>query len=390
VRYNYGEIRSPLFESTDLFARAAGEGSDIVVTKQMYSFTALGEQSYSLRPEGTAGTVRAFLEGRLNERGPVTKLCYLGPMFRHEAPQAGRQRQFHQCGVELLGAAAPEADAEVLALAAGFLQALGVESTLHLNTLGTQASRAGYLDELRAFLGARRASLSEDSQRRLEKNPLRVFDSKDARDHAAIADAPRLLDYLQANDADSTAHFTRLRGHLDALGIAYEVDPLLVRGLDYYTHTAFEFVSDKLGAQSTVLAGGRYDGLLEQLGGPALPGIGWGAGMERLLLVRAASEIAPAAAPRLTAFLVMMGDAARAAGLGMLGQLRAAGISADCDFVGRSLKAQMREANRQNARFALLVGDNELAAGTVSLKDMDAGGQEELHLSAAINKMLAA
>ncbi len=387
ARYNYGEIRTPLFESTELFARAAGEASDIVVTKQMYSFVAPDEQSYTLRPEGTASVVRAYLEEHLGERGPVTKLSYLGPMFRYEAPQSGRQRQFHQVGVELLGGAGPESDAEVLALAADYLKALGIEAKLLLNSLGTPDSRAGYLAELRTFLGAQRDALSEDSQRRLDVNPLRIFDSKDARDRDAIAHAPHLLDYLQANDVESTAHFMQLLSFLEDLGIAYEVDPLLVRGLDYYTHTAFEFVSEQLGAQNTVLAGGRYDRLVEELGGPATPGIGWAAGIERLLLLRAASNLHAAVAPRPTAFLVTMGDAARAAGVAILHRLRAAGISADCDFVGRSVKAQMREANRQQACFALLLGDNEMAAGTITLRDLNASTQGELPLEAAIEKL---
>lgn len=390
ARYSYGEIRTPIFESTELFARAAGEASDIVVTKQMYSFVALDEQSYTLRPEGTAAVVRAFLEGHLNERGPVTKLGYLGPMFRYEATQTGRQRQFHQCGVELLGPAEPESDAEVLAFAADFLKSLGIEAKLLINTLGTPQSRAGYLEKLKTYLGARRETLSDDSQRRLETNPLRVFDSRDERDRAAIAEAPHLLDYLRANDEESTSHFTQLCGYLDDLGIAYEVDPILVRGLDYYTRTAFEFVSDKLGAQSTVLAGGRYDKLVEELGGPSIPGIGWAAGIERLILVRAASQAPMPAAPRPTAFLVTMGDAARAAGVGILNRLRASGISADCDFVGRSVKAQMREANRQQARFALLLGDNELAQGVIAVKDLTSSEQEQLSLEAAITKLQAA
>lgn len=387
VRYNYGEIRPPLFEATELFARSAGETSDLVVTKQMYTFTAPDEQSYTLRPEGTASAVRAFLEANLNERGPVTKLSYLGPMFRYEGPQAGRQRQFHQCGIELLGSPTPEADAEVLAFAADFLKAIGIEATLHLNTLGTPQSRAGYLEEFKAFLQPNLANLSEDSQRRLNVNPLRIFDSKDERDRAAIADAPRLLDYLQANDEESTAHFASLCAHLDALGIAYGVDPLLVRGLDYYTRTAFEFVSDKLGAQSTVLAGGRYDRLVEELGGPATPSIGWAAGIERLLLVQAASNLPAAEAPRLTAFLVPMGDVARAAGVKILRQLREAGIHADCDYVGRSVKAQMREANRQNARFALLLGETELNEGKIAVKDLTSHDQQLMTLEQAIEKL---
>ncbi len=386
-RYNYGEIRTPLFEATELFDRAAGEASDLVVTKQMYSFIAPDEQSYTLRPEGTASVVRAFLEAHLNERGPVSKLAYYGPMFRYEGTQAGRQRQFHQCGLELIGASAPEADAEVLALAADFLKALGIEAKLLINTLGTPETRAGYLDELRTFLGARRDTLSEDSQRRLNVNPLRVFDSKDARDHAAVEAAPRLLTYLEMHDEESIAHFAQLKTHLDNLGVAYEVDPLLVRGLDYYTRTAFEFVSDKLGAQSTVLAGGRYDGLIEELGGAPTPGIGWAAGIERLLLVRAASEIQTTTAPRLTAFLITMGDVARSAGVKILRQLRDNHINADCDFVGRSVKAQMREANRQKARFALLLGENELNEGTIMVKDLDASTQEAMPLEAAIERL---
>lgn len=387
ARYNYGEIRTPLFEATELFDRAAGEASDLVVTKQMYSFVAPDEQSYTLRPEGTASVVRAFLEAHLGERGPVSKLAYYGPMFRYEGTQAGRQRQFHQCGLELIGASSPEADAEVLAIAADFLKALGIEAKLLLNSLGTPQSRAGYLDELRAFLSERRDALSEDSQRRLNVNPLRVFDSKDERDHAAVEAAPRLLDYLQAHDEESMTHFAQLKTHLDNLGITYEEDPLLVRGLDYYTRTAFEFVSDKLGAQSTVLAGGRYDGLIEELGGSATPGIGWAAGVERLHLVRAASQVQAQSAPRLTAFLIPMGDVARAAGVKILRDLRAAGINSDCDFVGRSVKAQMREANRQKARFALILGENELNEGTIMVKDLDDSSQEPMPLSEALKKL---
>jgi len=255
ARYNYGEIRTPLFEATELFARTAGESSDILVTKQMYSFVAPDEQSYTLRAEGTAPVVRSYLEHHLNERGPVAKLFYIVPVFRYEAPQAGRYRQHHQCGIELLGAAGPEADAEVLSLATDFLCALGIEAKLHLNSLGTPHSRASYVQKLRQHLEPQRQSLSEDSQRRLDINPLRIFDSKDARDHAVMESAPRLLDHVQEADAESAEHFARLLAHLDALGIAYEIDHNLVRGFDYYSRTAFEFIPDKLGAQSTVLGG---------------------------------------------------------------------------------------------------------------------------------------
>lgn len=384
ARYGFGEIRTPLFEHTELFARATGESSDVMVTKQMYSFLAPDEQSYTLRPEGTASVVRAYLQHNLKERGPVSKLFYIFPIFRYEAVQAGRQRQHHQCGIEMLGASGPEADAEILSLSRDLLRELGIEPQLKINSLGTKESRAAYVAKLRAHLEPQRENLSDDSKRRFEINPLRIFDSKDARDHDALQGAPRLLDHLKESDDESFQHFQTLCRYLDDLGIAYEVDHNLVRGFDYYSRTAFEWVSDKLGAQSTVLGGGRYDGLVEELGGPATPGIGFGCGIERLLLVRAASGGAAVLAPPLTAFLVTLGDAARTAGTGILARLRDAQIAADRDFVGRSMRAQMREANRQNARFVLIVGDDELAADAVALKDMANGQQQTLALDAAI------
>lgn len=383
-KYSFEEIRTPLFESTELFARATGESSDVMVTKQMYSFIAPDELSYTLRPEGTAGVVRAYLEHNLGERGPVAKLFYLASVFRYEAPQAGRYRQHHQCGIEMLGASGPEADAEVLALSYEFLRALSIEPTLKINSLGTQESRRDYLALLRAHLEPQRENLSADSQKRLAVNPLRVFDSKDERDHLALQGAPRLLDYLREHDAESLEHFETLCCYLDDLGIPYQVDHDLVRGFDYYSRTAFEWVSDKLGAQSTVLGGGRYDGLVEELGGPPTPGIGFGAGIERLLLVREASGGARVEKAPLRAFLVTLGEAARAAGARILGTLREHGIPSDRDFAARSMRAQMREANRQQARWVLIVGEDELAAGTVSLKNMASGAQETLPMERAI------
>ena len=387
ARAGFHEIRTPLFEQTELFARSAGESSDVMVTKQMYTFTALDGESYTLRPEGTAGAVRAYLQNNINERGPVAKLFYIQPNFRYEAVQAGRYRQHHQCGIEMLGAKAPEADAEVLALSADFLRAVGIEATLKINSLGTMETRRGYIAGLREWLEPQRENLSDDSKRRLDTNPLRVFDSKDPRDHKALEGAPQLLPYLQQHDAESVAHFERVCQILDELGIAYEVDPLLVRGFDYYSRTAFEWVSDKLGAQSTVLGGGRYDGLVEELGGAATPGIGFGCGIERLLLVRAASEPEIIERERLTAFVVTLGDGARAAAPKLVARVRAAGLSCDRDFVGRSLKAQMREANRSRARYALIVGDDELAADSVSLKDLDVGEQKSWPLDEALAQM---
>ena len=387
ARAGFREIRTPLFEATELFARTAGDSSDVVVTKQMYSFVAPDEQSYTLRPEGTASVVRAYLEHHLGEAGPVAKLFYIFPIFRYENPQAGRSRQHHQCGVEMLGAAGPEADAEVLALSRDFLLALGINPTLKINSLGTQESRKAYLTHLRAFLEPRRAQLSQDSQTRLDVNPLRVFDSKDPADHAALIGAPRLLDFIREQDGESLQHFEQLCSYLQALNVPYEIDHDLVRGFDYYSRTAFEWVSDKLGAQSTVLGGGRYDGLVEALGGKPTPGIGFGSGIERLLLVRHASGFEPEGHPPLTTFLVTLGDKAREAAAGLLQQVRGAGISCDRDFVGRSIKAQMREANRQKALYALIMGEDELNSGTVSLKDMATGEQQTLPLEEALTKI---
>jgi histidyl-tRNA synthetase len=390
ARANFLEIRTPIVEHTELFARASGESSDVVVTKQMYSFEGLDGDNYTLRPEGTASVVRSFLQHNLNERGPVSKLFYIFPIFRYEAVQAGRYRQHHQCGIELLGASGPGADAEVLALARDFLNELGVYPTLKVNTLGTRESRRAYVEKLRAHLEPNREQLSDDSKRRFELNPLRIFDSKDPRDHEALVGAPRLLDHVREHDAESSAHFDALCKFLDELGIPFEIDHNLVRGFDYYSRTAFEWVSDKLGAQSTVLGGGRYDGLVEELGGAPTPGIGFGCGIERLLLVRAASEVAPIERERLSAFVVALGETAKAATPRLMRAVREAGLSCDCDLVGRSLKAQMREANRSRARFALIVGDDELAQNAVALKDLDAGTQMMMALDEACQAMKAA
>jgi len=387
ARANFGEIRTPILEHTELFSRASGESSDVVVTKQMYSFDGLDGDSYTMRPEGTAGVVRSYLQHNLNERGPVAKLFYISPNFRYEAVQAGRYRQHHQCGVELLGASGPEADAEVLSLARDFLHALGVFPQLKINSLGTRESRRAYVELLREHLEPNKNNLSDDSKRRFELNPLRIFDSKDARDHEALVGAPRLLDHVRAHDAESSAHFETLCNYLNELEIPFEIDHNLVRGFDYYSRTAFEWVSDKLGAQSTVLGGGRYDGLVEELGGAPTPGIGFGCGIERLLLVRQASEAPPIPIERLTAFVVALGEAAKAATPRLVRAVRSAGLSCDCDLVGRSLKAQMREANRSKARFALIMGDDELTQNVVALKDLDSATQTSLSLEAACEAM---
>ncbi|HEX8552503.1 MAG TPA: histidine--tRNA ligase [Abditibacteriaceae bacterium] len=387
ARHNFGEIRTPAFEHTEVFARTAGESSDVLVTKQMYSFVAPDGDSYTLRAEGTAPVVRAFLEHNLAQRGPVSKLFYICPVFRYESPQAGRQRQHHQCGVELLGASGPEADAAILALAHEWLQLLGIEASLHLNSLGTPESRRAYIAAVRAHLEPQLETLSDDSKKRFALNPLRIFDSKDERDKKALEGAPRLLDALRETDEESFAHFQTLCELLDSLEIPYEIDHNLVRGFDYYTRTAFEFVSDKLGAQSTVLGGGRYDGLVTELGGAPTPGIGFGSGIERLMLVRQAMGLEAATPTPPRAFLVTLGDEARRAAPKLLQRLRAENIACDCDFVGRSMKAQMREANRQGVPYVLIVGETELAENTVALKDMAQSTQETVSLDAAIETL---
>lgn len=387
ARANFSEIRTPVLEHTELFSRASGESSDVVVTKQMYSFDGLDGDSYTLRPEGTASVVRSYVQHALHQRGQVSKLFYIFPIFRYEAPGAGRYRQHHQCGIELLGAKDANADAEVLALSRDFLNEMGVFPTLKLNTLGTRESRRAYVESLRAHLEPNREKLSEDSKRRFELNPLRIFDSKEARDHEALEGAPRLLDHVRAHDPESSEHFDKLCGILEELEIPFEIDHNLVRGFDYYSRTAFEWVSDKLGAQSTVLGGGRYDGLVEELGGQATPGIGFGCGIERLLLVRAAGEAPPIEGARLTAFVVALGNAAKAATPGLVRSVRQKGLSCDYDLLGRNFRKQMDEANRSRARFALIVGDDELAQDVVALKDLDTGTQTVMPLWEACQTM---
>jgi histidyl-tRNA synthetase len=376
-RYGYGEISTPIFEFTEIFARTLGDTSDIV-TKEMYTLADHSGESLTLRPENTAGVVRAVLSAGLAQQGPL-KYVYRGPMFRYERPQKGRLRQFHQVGVELLGVAEPAADIECIALAADVLAALGLAGgvVLEINTLGDAESRRAYTDGLVAYLTGHRDRLSEDSRARLERNPLRILDSKDAADRAVVAGAPSILDSL--NDASRT-FFASVCAGLDALGIAYRVNPKLVRGLDYYSHTAFEFVTDALGAQGTVLAGGRYDGLARQIGGRQLPGIGWAAGVERLMMLTEAQGRQPPAEPRPIA-VVPQSQAQEAAALRLAHELRAAGLSVDLGY-GGALGKRMKRANRINARVAVIVGEAELARELAAVRDLDSGEQEEVPLAA--------
>jgi len=365
--YGFAEIATPVFEFTEVFARPIGEHTDIVA-KEMYTFTDRGGEEVTLRPENTAGVVRAVLSNGLTQSTPL-KFFYSGPMFRYERPQKGRFRQFHQIGVELIGVAQPQADIEVIALGQRILRMLGIADrvVLELNTLGDLESRAAYRNALVGYFSARVSELSEDSRRRLERNPLRILDSKDPGDQRLAAEAPDFAEYL--NDS-SREFFARVRDGLDRLGIGYRLNPRLVRGLDYYTHTAFEFVTTDLGAQGTVIGGGRYDGLVELMGGPAMPGVGWAAGIERLALLIGE----PPAGLRPVA-LVPLGEAAERLALKLAEELREAGLAVDLGYSG-NLARRMRRADRIGARAAVLIGDNELAQNAATVRDFDSGAQE--------------
>jgi histidyl-tRNA synthetase len=372
-RYGYHEIATPIFEFTDVFARPIGETSDIV-TKEMYSFADRGGDEITLRPEYTAGIVRAVISNGLTQSLPL-KLFASGPMFRYERPQKGRFRQFHQIDIELLGVAQPLGDVEVIALGADILDALGVlaKTELELNTLGDAASRLAYRDALVEYYAGRRGELSEDSLRRLERNPLRILDSKDDGDKRVNEDAPAFDRYLTE---EARGFFAQVRAGLDALGIAYRLSPRLVRGLDYYCHTAFEFVTTALGAQGTVLGGGRYDGLMGVMGGPETPGVGWAAGIERLALLM----LDPPAAPRPIA-IVPMGAAAESMALTLAHRLRRQGFAVELGFSG-NLRRRLSRADKINARAAVILGDNELERRVASVRDLDSGEQVEVPLDA--------
>jgi histidyl-tRNA synthetase len=369
-RAAYREIRPPLVEQTELFARGIGEATD-VVGKEMYTFEDRGQRSITLRPEITAGIVRSLIEHKLTAQGGVQRLWAIGPAFRYERPQAGRQRQFHQLDVELFGSRDPRADAEVIAIANQILQALGLRSlTLDLNSVGDRDDRQRYRDALVAFLSPHKADLDADSQDRLERNPLRILDSKDANTQAIVQDAPSLLDYLSE---DSRRHFERVQQCLTDLGITYQINPRLVRGLDYYTHTAFEIQSADLGAQATVCGGGRYDGLVAQLGGPETPAIGWAIGLERLTLL--VKQLQTQDTPGTDLYVVSRGDAAETAALRLTHQLRLAGLAVDMDLSGSAFGKQFKRADRSGAVVCLILGEDEAAQGTVQLKWLATGEQ---------------
>lgn len=375
--YGYHEIRLPLVEKTELFARSIGEVTDIV-EKEMYTFADRNGDSLTLRPEGTAGCVRACVEhGLLHHQ--TQRLWYAGPMFRYEKPQKGRYRQFHQVGAEAYGMAGPDIDAELICLSARLWPRLGIRDVaLQINSLGSSAARLAYRERLVTYFAARRDELDEDSRRRLDTNPLRILDSKNPALRAVIAGAPSLLDHL---DPESQTHFAELKALLDAAGIAYQINPRLVRGLDYYCKTVFEWVTDTLGAQGTICAGGRYDGLIEQLGGQAVPGVGFALGLERLVAMLAAAG-QPAAEPAPHAYLIAVGDAAQRHGLALAERLRdrLPDLRLRMNCGGGGFKPQFRRADASGARFALILGETEVAAGTVAIKPLRAAETEQLTL----------
>jgi histidyl-tRNA synthetase len=384
ARYNYSEVRTPIFEEARLFARTAGEGSDIVVQKEMFTFLDKGERQLALRPEGTPGAVRAYIEHNLYKLAQPVKLFYIGPMFRQERQQKGRYRQHTQIGVEALGTSDPLVDVEVISLLYAIHQAVGVkDEVVYLNNLGDMETRRAYVPELRAYLESHRGELDPDSVSRMDTNPLRTFDSKHEATQAVLAEAPKISGYLSE---EASAHLAAVREGLQALGIPYEIDDGLVRGLDYYTMTVFEAKSGALGAQDTVGAGGRYNGLVFDLGGPDLGGIGFGSGVERMLLAAAAREVLGS----LDVFFVTLAPEARIPAMKLAGVLRDRGISADLDYGGRGMRAQFKQADRSGASYAIVLGEDELARGVSTLRDMASGEERTVPVADGAKDLIRA
>jgi histidyl-tRNA synthetase len=382
-RYNYSEVRTPIFEEAQLFVRSVGEASDIV-SKEMFAFEDKGGRELALRPEGTAGVVRSYVEHGLYKRAQPLKLFYVGPMFRYEQQQKGRYRQHTQIGVEVLGSADPLVDVEVISLLYAIHQAAGVEDELvYLNNLGDLPTRRVYVPELRAFLRKHEGELDPDSVARLESNPLRTFDSKDENTQAVLAEAPTIGEFLSP---EASAHLDAVQEGLGALGIPHEVDERLVRGLDYYTLTVFEAKSGALGAQDTVGAGGRYNGLVSELGGPDLAGIGFGSGVERILLAAASHE--PSAS--LQVFFVTLAPEARILAMRLASALRSEGVACDLDYTGRTAKGQFRQADRSGAAFAAVIGEEELEMGVCTLRDMGSGEERTVTVAGGAKELLRA
>ncbi len=366
AKFNFEEIRTPIMEQTELIVRGLGQMTDIV-SKEIFSFSR-GDDNYVLRPELTAPVVRSYVENHLGQRGGSQKLYYIGPMFRAERPQKGRQRQFHQFGVEVIGSDDSIADVEVIAFMIHIYNKVGItNTTLKLNSIGDPESRDKYKEALKDHLKPNFEKLSDLSKKRFDKNPLRILDSKEEEDQPFIESAPVITDYLNES---SLAHYIQVKEYLSELGIEYEEDPYLVRGMDYYTKTAFELISPDLGAQDALAGGGRYDLLIEEIGGQPTPAVGFAAGMERLFIACEELGIELATEKEVDVYIVTLGDEARKWGLTRLSAFRERGISATMDYMGRSMKAQMKDANRENARYTLIVGENELSEGRFTLRNM--------------------
>lgn len=376
--FGFQEIRTPAFERTELFTRGVGETSDIV-TKEMYTFKDKGDRSMTLRPEGTAGVIRAFIDNQLHTQAPTHKLFYIGPMFRYERQQAGRYRQHHQFGVEVIGVPSPEQDAETIDLLYTLYTRLGLKNLqVYLNSLGDPQSRIAYRKALQEYLKASYERLSAESKVRFETNPLRILDSKDPEDRKIIAEAPSILDFLSD---DSRAHFERVKALLTQLNIPYIVNAQLVRGLDYYNHTVFEITSGDLGAQNSVGGGGRYDGLVKLLGGPDLPGLGFGTGIERIIQTMLKQNVAIPERYRPMLYLIPLGDQAKDACFQILHDLRMQGISAEMEYTGKKLNKVMQYANTIGAKYVAVIGDEELKAKEVELKEMETGTKTKIPFS---------
>lgn len=383
-RYGFREIRTPIFEHTELINRGVGDTTDIV-QKEMYTFNDHGGRSLTLKPEGTAPAVRAFTEHKLYAEVQPTKIYYVTPCFRYEKPQSGRLREFHQFGVEIFGSGNMLADADVISIGHDFLEEMGIkDTTLEINSVGCPTCRANYKKALQDFLRPHYDELCDTCKDRFERNPMRILDCKSDEDQAIVKDAPEMLDYL-CDDCQKA--FDELKENLTAMGIDFVVNPRIVRGLDYYTKTAFEFVSNNIGAQGTVCGGGRYDNLCEELGGPPIPGIGFGLGIERLLMLMDANGVEIPEPEPVNAFIVTMGDAARAAGLKLLRELHKEGISAQMDDLSRNVKGQFKYASRLRAKNTIVIGEDELARGVVQLKDMDKHEQREVPLKEIVEAL---
>lgn len=375
ARYGYKEIRTPIIEATELFQRGIGDTTD-VVTKEMYTFTDRGNRSVTLRPENTASAVRAYLEHKMYGDQQVHKMFYIGSMFRYDRPQAGRYREFHQFGLEVLGASSPLADAEVIAMACEIFHRLGLKDLdLHLNSIGDKNCRPAYRQKLIEFFEGKKDQLCDDCRERLYKNPLRILDCKEEGCKKASIGAPEITDYLCD---DCHKKFEAVKHYLDGLGISYTVDPRLVRGLDYYTNTAFEIQYPPLGAQSAVCGGGRYDGLVEEIGGPSTPGIGFAIGLERLLLALEMQNLIPAPKAQKRVYIAALGEDAVAEGFKIQEELRGLGVLTDMDLQGRSLKGQMKQAGKLDSQFTVIIGSNELEKGAAAVKNMADGAQKDI------------